>query len=209
MNAPDTVFNPNSTQFASTLQLTAVNLRLSTPTTPKAVSYNHPFDICTCTICIESEHEVVDMTMLEYHNIIYFIKSSFVVLDLKQLRTININPAKKTAWVDSGATVEPIPKEKVPKIWKWFLEDDSPLLIMDPYGGMMDKIQETSIPHSHRKWDLDLGQNKNANATIFSEALKWGNQYYGNNFKRLAMVKVVVDPQHFFYHEQSIPPQKA
>ncbi|GJZ04321.1 berberine bridge enzyme-like protein 15 [Tanacetum coccineum] len=483
---PDTVFTPNNTQFASTLQLTAVNLRFSTPTTAKPLAiitpltYAHAQSVVTCSkkfnyrIRIRSGgHDYAGISYTSYD------KSPFVVLDLKQLRTINIDPAKKTAWVDSGATVgefyywvsqkaknlafpagvcptlgigghfsgggagnmarkyglaadnvidakiidangklldkkamgddlfwairgggggnfgvvvawnvklvdvpdkvttfaviktvdqggsdlfnkwqtvgsklpkdlhirvvaipttaggkrtiqlifksiffgpvdallktvttsfpelglqakdcnamswiesilfyadyakgnvnvlkdrkpetrsffnaksdyvkEPIPKEKVPEIWKWLLEDESPLLIMDPYGGMMEEIQETSIPYSHRKgflykiqyfekWDkaatsekhiswmkkmytnmtpfvsknprsayvnyrdLDLGQNKNANATSFSEALKWGNQYYGNNFKRLASVKAAVDPQNFFYHEQSIPPQKA
>ena len=58
--------------------------------------------------------------------------------------------------------------------------------------------------------DLDLGENKNANNTSYSEAaMQWGNKYFGNNFRKLALVKSVVDPQNFFYFEQSIPPLKA
>ena len=54
--------------------------------------------------------------------------------------------------------------------------------------------------------DLEIGKNDNASNTSYLEAIKWGSKYFGDNFKRLAMVKGVVDPDNFFYHEQSIPP---
>ncbi|KAJ8464878.1 hypothetical protein OPV22_027430 [Ensete ventricosum] len=40
----------------------------------------------------------------------------------------------------------------------------------------------------------------------YSEAKVWGEKYFKNNFRRLAMVKAEVDPGNFFSHEQSIPP---
>ncbi|KAF5824101.1 putative tetrahydroberberine oxidase [Helianthus annuus] len=150
---------------------------------------------------------------------------------------------------------EPIPEEKLEDIWKWCLEGDNPLLIMEPHGGKMDEIEETEIPYPHRKgnlysiqyfeqwqdgstessekrirWmrkmyenmtpyvskdpraayvnyrDLDLGQNDNAGNATYSNAMKWGKKYFGDNFERLAMVKGVVDPDNFFFYEQSIPP---
>ncbi|KAL8113344.1 hypothetical protein AgCh_020605 [Apium graveolens] len=52
--------------------------------------------------------------------------------------------------------------------------------------------------------DLDLGMNKD-NSTSFVEASSWGIKYFKNNFKRLASIKSMVDPDNFFYHEQSIP----
>ncbi|KAL8113346.1 hypothetical protein AgCh_020607 [Apium graveolens] len=52
--------------------------------------------------------------------------------------------------------------------------------------------------------DLDLGMNKD-NSTSFVDASSWGIKYFKNNFKRLASVKSMVDPDNFFYHEQSIP----
>ncbi|KAI3684003.1 hypothetical protein L1987_84525 [Smallanthus sonchifolius] len=54
--------------------------------------------------------------------------------------------------------------------------------------------------------DLDLGENDNADNTSYLNAMKWGYKYFGDNFRRLAMVKGVVDPDNFFFFEQSIPP---
>ncbi|XP_043725891.1 berberine bridge enzyme-like 26 [Telopea speciosissima] len=56
---------------------------------------------------------------------------------------------------------------------------------------------------NHR--DLDLGRNKYGN-TSYSKATVWGRKYFKNNFKRLALVKGKVDPDNFFWDEQSIPP---
>ncbi|URD98929.1 Berberine and berberine like [Musa troglodytarum] len=44
--------------------------------------------------------------------------------------------------------------------------------------------------------DLELGRN----------AMAWGERYFKDNFRRLAMVKGEVDPQNFFSNEQSVPP---
>lgn len=57
--------------------------------------------------------------------------------------------------------------------------------------------------------DLDLGRNEPAGNTSYSEAKVWGRKYFKNNFKRLAYVKSVVDPNNFFRNEQSIPPLPA
>ncbi|KAL5708328.1 cinnamyl-alcohol dehydrogenase [Ranunculus cassubicifolius] len=53
--------------------------------------------------------------------------------------------------------------------------------------------------------DLDLGTNKDVN-TRYSEAKVWGEKYFKGNFARLAFVKSMVDPENFFWDEQSIPP---
>lgn len=52
--------------------------------------------------------------------------------------------------------------------------------------------------------DLDLGMNRRRNTT-FAEASSWGSKYYKGNFYRLAKIKSRVDPDNFFWHEQSIP----
>ncbi|MFS7901509.1 putative tetrahydroberberine oxidase [Helianthus anomalus] len=150
---------------------------------------------------------------------------------------------------------EPIPKERLGELWKWCLEGENPILIMEPHGGRMDEIEETSTPYPHRKgylyniqyyekWDdgsnetwkkhaswmrrmyenmtpyvsknprgayvnyrdLDLGLNDNADNTSYLKAMQWGNKYFRDNFRRLAMVKGMVDPHNFFHSEQSIPP---
>ncbi|KAL3344897.1 hypothetical protein AABB24_024044 [Solanum stoloniferum] len=147
----------------------------------------------------------------------------------------------------------PVPVTGLQGMWEKFLQDDSPMMIWNPYGGMMGKISESSIPFPHRKgvickiqyltawtdgdkrtadkhinWirglyeymgtfvskfpreayvnyrDLDLGMNKNANSN-FLEASVWGKKYYKNNYDRLVLVKTEVDPDNFFWHEQSLP----
>lgn len=49
--------------------------------------------------------------------------------------------------------------------------------------------------------DLDIGINT---IGTFAEAKVWGEKYFKNNFKRLAVVKGKVDPENYFKNEQSI-----
>lgn len=53
--------------------------------------------------------------------------------------------------------------------------------------------------------DLDLGVNEDVK-TSYAEARVWGEKYFKNNYERLAFVKNKVDPENFFWNEQSIPP---
>ncbi|KAJ4769990.1 FAD-binding Berberine family protein [Rhynchospora pubera] len=54
--------------------------------------------------------------------------------------------------------------------------------------------------------DLDLGRNDVGRNISYENARVWGEMYFKDNFKRLALVKGEVDPENFFWHEQSIPP---
>lgn len=45
----------------------------------------------------------------------------------------------------------PIPESGLEGLWKRLLEEDSPLMIWNPYGGMMANISESAIPFPHRK----------------------------------------------------------
>ncbi|KAJ8545256.1 hypothetical protein K7X08_017839 [Anisodus acutangulus] len=45
----------------------------------------------------------------------------------------------------------PVPVTGIQGMWKKFLQEDSPVMIWNPYGGMMGKISELSIPFPHRK----------------------------------------------------------
>ncbi|XVE91305.1 hypothetical protein DITRI_Ditri20bG0143000 [Diplodiscus trichospermus] len=48
----------------------------------------------------------------------------------------------------------PIPETGLEGLWKRLLEEDSPLMIWNPYGGMMANISESEIPFPHRKGNL-------------------------------------------------------
>ncbi|XP_020599906.1 berberine bridge enzyme-like 8 [Phalaenopsis equestris] len=53
--------------------------------------------------------------------------------------------------------------------------------------------------------DIDLGRNVEGRVTSYWEARVWGTKYFKGNFWRLAKVKAKVDPENFFWNEQSIP----
>ncbi|KAK7363249.1 hypothetical protein VNO77_05383 [Canavalia gladiata] len=53
--------------------------------------------------------------------------------------------------------------------------------------------------------DFDLGINSQS-GTNYTKAASWGLRYFKNNFERLVKIKIKVDPQNVFRHEQSIPP---
>ncbi|XP_022146593.1 berberine bridge enzyme-like 15 [Momordica charantia] len=46
---------------------------------------------------------------------------------------------------------EPISETGLEGLWKRLFEEESPLTIWNPYGGMMGKISETEIPFPHRR----------------------------------------------------------
>ncbi|KAF7803909.1 berberine bridge enzyme-like 13 [Senna tora] len=45
---------------------------------------------------------------------------------------------------------DPIPESGLEGLWKKLLEEDTPLMIWNPYGGMMSKYSESDIPFPHR-----------------------------------------------------------
>ncbi|XP_022146702.1 berberine bridge enzyme-like 1 [Momordica charantia] len=52
--------------------------------------------------------------------------------------------------------------------------------------------------------DLDIGTNNN-DKNSYEEGKVYGFKYFGDNFERLVKVKTAVDPENFFWNEQSIP----
>ncbi|KAJ6967138.1 O-acetylstemmadenine oxidase-like [Populus alba x Populus x berolinensis] len=135
---------------------------------------------------------------------------------------VNRKPEPKGFFKATTDFIEhPIAEPVLEKLWSWCLEEEKPILIMDPYGGRMEEISESETPFPYREGilyniqhmtpyvsknprgayvnyrDLDLGKN--------DEAAKWGQKYFKNNFERLKIVKGMVDPYNFFAYEQSIP----
>ncbi|XP_023757006.2 berberine bridge enzyme-like 15 [Lactuca sativa] len=66
-----------------------------------------------------------------------------VLLDGKP-RSLNYFKAK------SDFVKEVIPESGLEGLWKIMLEEGSPFIIWNPYGGIMSKISESSIPFPHR-----------------------------------------------------------
>ncbi|XVF23015.1 hypothetical protein REPUB_Repub13aG0001400 [Reevesia pubescens] len=70
-----------------------------------------------------------------------------VLLDKTQLYKSNFK-------AKSDFVREPIPEEGLEGIWKMFLAEETVFMIMEPMGGKMNKIPESTIPFPHRKDNL-------------------------------------------------------
>ncbi|KAF5788599.1 putative tetrahydroberberine oxidase [Helianthus annuus] len=51
----------------------------------------------------------------------------------------------------SDFVTTPIPEAGLEGIWQRFLQEESPIMVWNPYGGMMARIAESSIPFPHRE----------------------------------------------------------
>ncbi|MFS7909413.1 putative tetrahydrocannabinolic acid synthase [Helianthus anomalus] len=108
----DFVFAQNDTEYSSVLQSTIINLRFSSSATPKPLAiitpliYSHIQSTILCSkyfnIQIRIRSGGHDYAGLSYTS---YDQSSFVVLDLQELRSITIESGQNTAWVESGATL--------------------------------------------------------------------------------------------------------
>ncbi|XP_017233676.1 berberine bridge enzyme-like 22 [Daucus carota subsp. sativus] len=54
----------------------------------------------------------------------------------------------------SDYVTEPIPKSALEGAWKQFSAEESVFMIMEPFGGRMDKISKSKIAYPHRKGNL-------------------------------------------------------
>nr|GEZ34634.1 putative treslin [Tanacetum cinerariifolium] len=116
LNATDSefVFTKENIQYSSVLESTIINLRYVTSTTPKPfaivtpLTYSHVQSTILCSktfgyqIRIRSGgHDYAGVSYTSYDK----DHSPFIVLDLKELRSITIDSSQNTAWVESGATL--------------------------------------------------------------------------------------------------------
>ncbi|CAI0545695.1 unnamed protein product [Linum tenue] len=53
--------------------------------------------------------------------------------------------------------------------------------------------------------DLDIGTVKRGSKNSYAEGKVYGDKYFDGNFERLVKVKTAVDPNYFFWNEQSVP----
>ncbi|PSR95596.1 Berberine bridge enzyme-like [Actinidia chinensis var. chinensis] len=68
---------------------------------------------------------------------------------------INRTPQPKSFFKAASDFVQkPIPENALEDLWKWCLEEEKTILILDPYGGRMSQISELDSPFPHREGNL-------------------------------------------------------
>ena len=105
-------FTPNSSSYTPLLQSTAQNLRYLVPSAPKPEFIFTPLQeshVQAAVICSKQLgiHLRVRSGGHDYEGLSYVseIESPFIVVDLVNLRTINVDIDDKTAWIQAGATI--------------------------------------------------------------------------------------------------------
>ena len=106
----EVIYTPSNTSFSSLLLTRINNRRYSTPKTPKPlaiIAAKHESHVQATILCAKS-HEIqirIRSGGHDYEGLPYVSYVPFVILDMFDLNSININITSKTAWVQSGATV--------------------------------------------------------------------------------------------------------
>ncbi|XP_042483628.1 berberine bridge enzyme-like 15 [Macadamia integrifolia] len=104
------VYSPQNSSFSSILNSTIQNLRLLSSKNPKPlliITPTHESHIQAAVIC-SKEHSLqikVRSGGHDYEGLSYLSNTLFIIIDLRDLRLIDVNMEDETAWVQAGATI--------------------------------------------------------------------------------------------------------
>ncbi|RDX89372.1 Berberine bridge enzyme-like 22, partial [Mucuna pruriens] len=95
-----------------------------------------------------------DCTEMTWIQSVMFI-AGFNIEDPLELLLNRTTTFKSPFKAKSDFVKEPIPKSGLEGAWKMLLEEETfAILILEPYGGIMNEISESEIPFPHRKGNL-------------------------------------------------------
>ncbi|XVF37898.1 hypothetical protein REPUB_Repub20aG0050800 [Reevesia pubescens] len=102
------IYTPNNSSYSSVLDSTIRNFRFTTPTTPKPLLIVTPSDVShiQSTIHCSRKHGLQIRTRSgghDFEGLSYVSTVPFVIVDLVNLRSVDIDIENKVAWVQSGA----------------------------------------------------------------------------------------------------------
>ncbi|CAI9089577.1 OLC1v1024168C1 [Oldenlandia corymbosa var. corymbosa] len=73
--------------------------------------------------------------------------------DFDQLKN-RVPDARRFFKATSDYVKQPLSKSALEMLWKWCVEGQNPILIFEPYGGIMDEIPTGNLPFPYRKGTL-------------------------------------------------------
>ncbi|XVE81220.1 hypothetical protein DITRI_Ditri15bG0045400 [Diplodiscus trichospermus] len=102
------IYTQNNSSYSSVLESSIQNLRFSTPTTPKPLVIVTPLHTShiQATIFCSRKHGLqlrIRSGGHDFEGLSYVSQVPFVILDLVNFRSVDIDVKNKTAWVQSGA----------------------------------------------------------------------------------------------------------
>jgi len=105
------IFTPNNTSFSSVLQAYIRNLRFNTSTTQKPFLIVTPFHVShvqAVVLCAKKHNFLIKIRSggHDYEGLSYVASKPFFILDMFNLRTIEVDIHNETAWVQAGATLK-------------------------------------------------------------------------------------------------------
>ncbi|KAK6267539.1 hypothetical protein QUC31_011699 [Theobroma cacao] len=104
------IYTQNSSSYSSVLELSVRNARFSTPTTPRPLVIVTPSNVShiQATINCSREHDMqirIRSGGHDYEGLSYVSKVPFVIIDLINMRSIDVDTENNTAWIQAGATI--------------------------------------------------------------------------------------------------------
>ncbi|CAL0309200.1 unnamed protein product [Lupinus luteus] len=104
------IFTPKNTSFSSVLQAYIRNLRFNTSTTRKPyliITALHVSHVQTAIVCAQKHNLQMKIRSggHDYEGVSYVAEVPFFILDMFNLRSIEVDIKNETAWVQAGATL--------------------------------------------------------------------------------------------------------
>ncbi|MED6205212.1 hypothetical protein PIB30_015772 [Stylosanthes scabra] len=104
------IFTPNNSLFPSVLQSYIRNLRFNTTTTRKPfliITASHVSHVQSAIICAHKHNKLMKIRSggHDYEGVSYVAEEPFFLLDMFNLRAIDIDIETETVWVQAGATL--------------------------------------------------------------------------------------------------------
>ncbi|KAK1573043.1 hypothetical protein Q3G72_016888 [Acer saccharum] len=103
----EAVYTSSNSSFSSVLQSYIRNLRIATPNPLVIIAAKHESHVQATVICSKSLGLQIRIRSggHDYDGLSYVSNVPFVILDMFNLRSININVSDESAWVQAGASI--------------------------------------------------------------------------------------------------------